>query len=179
MAGSNFECWKKRNCLNLQSVKVMPLLWTVEWYTVYIYHILTSSVIITCSHSSLRYFKWSSLHHSLHTSGDAIHGVRCYLRHFRDIKIELPQGNEYQKFLETTSKVFPWGRNRGFAWFSFPILDIFFLWKGTKYIQNVKKFSWKNIVTYWVKLSYLMDEYFQLSRDRQIFIVDQRSTTMI
>ena len=53
------------------------------------------------------------------------------------------------------------------------------MWKGTKYIQNVKKFSWKNIVTYWVKLSYLMDEYFQLSRDRQIIIVDQRSTTMI
>ena len=120
MAGSNFECWKKRNCLNLQSVKVMPLLWTVEWYTVYIYHILTSSVIITCSHSSLRYFKWSSLHHSLHTSGDAIHGVRCYLRHFRDIKIELPQGNEYQKFLETTSKVFPWGRNRGIRLIFFP-----------------------------------------------------------
>ena len=122
MAGSNFECWKKRNCLNLQSVKVMPLLWTVEWYTVYIYHILTSSVIITCSHSSLRYFKWSSLHHSLHTSGDAIHGVPCYLRHFRDIKIEITQGNEYQKFLETTSKVFPWGRNRGIRLIFFPNL---------------------------------------------------------
>lgn len=98
----------------------MPLLWTLEWYTVYIYHILTSSVIITCSHSSLRYFKWSSLHHSLHTSGDAIHGVRYYLRHFRDIKIELPQGNEYQKFLETTSKVFPLERNRGIRLIFFP-----------------------------------------------------------
>lgn len=33
--------------------------------------------------------------------------VHCYLRHCHDIKIELPQGNEYQKLLKTTNKVFP------------------------------------------------------------------------